>query len=283
MRFREAGWWRKSWLVVAAIALVATACGGGEAPESEGAATSEAGFTTLKPGVLTVGSNIVYQPFEFIDPSTDMPVGFDIDLCTEIAHRLGLDVEFVDNPSFDSLIPSLQNGAYDIVCAATVITPERAGEVNFSDPYFDVQDALVVSVEHAPPGLNGLEDLTEDMIIGLEKNTTLAEFAHENLEGKVKEIREYDNTQFVRLDLVSGRIDAELDNLPAAAYAIATEFKDTLKIVEVFQSIPGAAYGIYANKDNPDLIEAVNQQLAEIRADGTYDEIFAKWFGEIEL
>jgi ABC-type amino acid transport substrate-binding protein len=99
-------------------------------------------FTTLKSGVLKVGSDIPYLPFEFREGGK--LVGFEIDLINEIAKRLGVRTEVVDT-GFDTIFTQLAAGRFDVVVAASTITPEREKEVNFSDGYFKANQSLTVN------------------------------------------------------------------------------------------------------------------------------------------
>lgn len=252
-----------SFLVVPLVVL--TACG------DDG--DNELGLTDE--GVLTVGSNIAYAPFESYE-SGDKAVGFDIELVTAIAENLGLEVRFVNNPSFDALIPSLEDGQYDAVVSAMTINDERKEKINFSDPYFEADQSLAVNVEETPD-LDSADKLTTEMVVGVEKGTTGADYAEENFKDKVKEIRTFEDTQGSLGDLAAGRIQAVVNDFPVSAYAAQTQFKDVIRVAQRFET--GEQYGIGVAKDNTELLDAVNGALADLRADGTYDRIFEKWFG----
>src|ERR1700752_5233274 len=118
-----------------------------------------------KDGVLTVGSNIAYAPFESYKAGEE-GIGFDVELITAIAKGLGLEINLVNNPSFDALIPSLQDGHYDAVISAMTINDERKKQINFSDPYFEADQSFTVNIEKTPD-LDSSEKLTSDMVIGV--------------------------------------------------------------------------------------------------------------------
>jgi ABC-type amino acid transport substrate-binding protein len=111
-------------------------------PPTTGAPVDPAGITTVEAGILKIGSDIPYPPFEDFDASGDA-VGFDVDLMNEIARRLGLEPVWVDT-DFDTIFTQLAQGTWDVVASATTITAEREEMVNFTIPYFNANQALTV-------------------------------------------------------------------------------------------------------------------------------------------
>lgn len=253
------------------VALIAASCGGDDGDGDGG----DSALPVKEQGVLTVGSNVAFAPFEYLEAGE--PVGFDIDLAQEIADRMGLELEIVDNPSFDALIPALQDGQYDIVIAAVTILPEREEVIDFSEPYIEADQGLVINLEQTPDVASSA-DLTSDMILGAQRNTTSSAYAEENFADQVAEIRLFDQTPEALADLAVGRIQVVVADFPAAAFATQTEYEDQLAVVDRLTT--GEQYGIAVSQDKPEILEEVNRILAEMQADGTYDEIFAKWFGE---
>lgn len=270
-------------LFAAALALSFSACdddtttradGDPEPAENGGDDAGDLGLRNE--GVLTVGSNVAYAPFESFE-SGEQAVGFDVDVMTAIAEGLGLELNFQNNPSFDALIPSLEDGQYDAVISAMTINDERKEKIDFSDPYFEADQSLTVNIEETPD-LDSADKLTGDMVIGVEKGTTGADYAEENFGDTVREIRVFDDTQGSLGDLAAGRIQAVVNDFPVSAFAAQGEFKGVIAVVERFET--EEQYGIGVAKGNDALREAINEQLAELRESGEYDEIFEKWFGE---
>src|SRR3990172_3535502 len=151
---------RLLWLALV-IALVAAACGdddGGTTTSatSPSSTTTQAPALTQTPGVLTVGSDVPYPPFEDFD-TTGNVIGFDADLINEIASRLGLTVEWIDT-DFDTIFTQLATGRFDVVASATTITPERAQQVSFTESYYNSQQAFTVNVG-LTPGISSTADL----------------------------------------------------------------------------------------------------------------------------
>ena len=120
---------------VLAVALVLTGCGGGG---GEGGGGGGGGDEAEQ---VKVASDIAYPPFEFNKGGE--PTGFDIDLMNEIAKRANLDVEY-QNVRFDSIIQGLGNNLYDAAISAMTITPEREEQIDFSEPYFNADQSLLV-------------------------------------------------------------------------------------------------------------------------------------------
>jgi ABC-type amino acid transport substrate-binding protein len=277
---------RKRWMAIVALAttltLVAAACGedeeepaGGTGPTAETGATGATGatgetappeITTLQDGILLVGSDIPYPPFEYREGGQE--VGFDVDLITEIASRLGLEVEIVDT-DFATIFTQLSTARFDVVIAASTITPEREEEVNFSDPYYNAQQSLTVQ---EGSGIAVVEDLQPGMVVGVQKRTTGEAWAQENVPDGV-DIRSYPEGPDGYTALEAGQVDAVINDEPVAIAQVAER-----QGLELAQVIPtGESYGIAVNPENEALLAAVNETLAAIIADGTYDTIYAKY------
>jgi lysine-arginine-ornithine-binding protein len=253
------------------VTTVLAGCSSGTKQETGGEAKKPA-LKTLKEGVLTVGSDIAFPPFEFKDEKTQETVGFDIDLMQEVGKRIGLEVVFV-NAVFDSLIAGLNAGKFDCIVSAMTITDERAKQVDFSDPYIDSNQSLAV-VKGSP--IKSVNDL-KGKIVGVQRGTTGEMKANELKESiGFKEIKSYDDTLLAFEDLKAGRVDGVINDLPVSAYLAKKDGG-----FEIVEEIPtGEQYGIAFRKDSDDLREAINKALKDIKEDGTYDQIYAKWFGE---
>jgi ABC-type amino acid transport substrate-binding protein len=243
-------------VLVLAIALTLTGCGGGGQGGGE---------------QITVASDISYPPFEF--EKNGKPVGFDIDLMNEIAKRANLQVEY-QNVAFDGIIPSLGNNLYDAAIAAMTITEAREKKVDFSDPYFNADQSLMVQKGSPIKSVDYIGDGT----VGVQIATTGALMAQEfKQQGKITgEITTFDTITEAFSALENGQIDAVINDLPTSLDKASTS-RGRLKVV---QNIPtGEQYGIAFPKDS-DLVEPVNKALEEIKKDGTYAKIYEKWIGQ---
>ncbi|MBO8142374.1 MAG: basic amino acid ABC transporter substrate-binding protein [Firmicutes bacterium] len=220
--------------------------------------------------VLRVGSDVAYPPFEFVDEETGEFAGFDMDLIREVGRRLGMEVEII-NTAWEGIIPGLLAGDYDVVISAMTITDERAQAVDFSDPYFATGQVIVVRADDT--SVQQPADLT-GKVVAVQIGTT-GQFAAERIEG-VARIDHYPSTPEALLALRLGRADAAVvDELVAMEEARANP--GTLKVVGTPFTVE--YYGIAIRKGRQELLRSINRTLAQIKADGTYDELYAKWFG----
>ena len=281
---------------VAVLALALAACGGNDATDdteapggaettedAEGAATDEAGteeeqavgdpgeLELVNEGTLTVCSDIPYPPFEFEDASAPSGYsGFDIDLVQEIADRLDLELEVLE-VGFDGLQSgaTLAAGQCDLAASAMTITEERAENLNFSDPYYDSLQSLVVP---ADSDISSLEDLAGQSL-GVQRGTTGAMFAQENAPEDT-EIIEFSSGPDLFTAMQAGQVAGGLQDLPVNIERV--EQDDEFQIVAEFDT--GEQYGFAAALGNDALTDAVNATLQEMRDDGTYDEIYDRYF-----
>ena len=270
---------RNSILLLAALLLLGTACGEDPpAPPENGNGTDEttapAEFTTIEEGVLMVGSCLDYPPFESIEGGDE--VGFDVDLAEAIAERLGLTVEWV-RADFDTIFTAVAGGQFDMVAAASTITDERLQTVDFSDPYYNSRQALVVV---SGSDIASTDDIGEGDIVGVQRGTTGKSYAEENLAPQGAEIKTFTAAPDAFRDLEAGGVTAIVNDEPSSADIIEKSFPG----LEIAQPIETEElYGFAFSKDNPELTEAVNGALAEIIEDGTYEQIFMQYFPGVEV
>ena len=262
--------------LTALLLLVGTAlaaCGddddddGGGGGASTTGTTAEADLDLIKDGTLTVASDIPYPPFEQGDPPDYE--GFDIELINEVATRLGLETEIKDLP-FDALLQGQGGGRYDVAIAATTITPAREKKIDFSDPYFNAEQSLLVRKDG---DIKSIDDVTSDTIIGAQDATTGETYANENTDADVRPFQETDDAYQA---LENGQVDAVMNDLPSTE-SVAEDNPD-LEVVETFDT--GEEYGIIFGQDQDALLEQVNGALQEIKDDGTLDELYKKWFSK---
>jgi len=262
------------------LALGAAACGGdtaqeepsSAASEQESAAGSESGSGSApgdlglaEEGTLVVGSDINFEPFEFVENGEN--TGFDIELMNEIASRLGLEVEYV-NTSFDTIFTQLASGDFDAIVSAITITEERQETIAFTDPYFAANQAIAAPVDSDIAGPDDLAGLD----VGVQAGTTGLDYATENFTEAT--IQEFPTSDAAFTALGAGQIDAVFIDLPVVAAQAASDDAVTLA-AEVDTD---ERYGIGVQQDNTALVEAINTQLEEIIADGTYEQLYGNWF-----
>jgi polar amino acid transport system substrate-binding protein len=246
------------------LVLVGAACRQQAAPPTDrGTAAPE--VTTLEEGVLTVGTALPYAPFEY-GPSDDLK-GFDVEIMDEIASRIGgLETEWVNSP-FDTIFTDLAAGQFDVVISGATITPEREEQVNFSDPYFLSLQALVVQGDS---GISSFDDLGEGDSVSVQSGTTGEIWAEENLQPNGVELRAFpdypDVYNALEADQVDGVVYDESSAIPETFNRPGLEVVETVNTNEF--------YGIAVDPNNQDLLDAINQALADMMEDGTYDEIY---------
>lgn len=270
--------WASLLAVLLAFALVA-GCGGDD--EEEGADTGATGtaetgatdgvpeFSTVEEGVLTVGSDVPFSPFEFREG--DELTGFDVELMEEIASRLGIsEVRWVDT-SFDTIFTQLAGGRFDAVASATTITEERAEIVNFSEPYYLAQQALTVNVAETPD-IASVEDLSSGDVVAVQQGTTGEIWARENVPDGV-DIRSFPEAPDTYTALEAGNVTAVIFDEPSALSE--AERRADLEVVETIDT--GERYGFPVNPENEPLLEAINTVLAAMIEDGTYAQIYANY------
>jgi polar amino acid transport system substrate-binding protein len=187
-----------------------------------------------------------------------------------IADAAGFEVEFV-NTRWDGIFVALASGEFDAVISAATITPERAETVDFSDPYFDAGQVIVVRQDEMD--ISGPEDLA-GKAVGVQIGTTGDIWLTENTEATVNR---YDENTLAFQALADSDVDAAVADSPTAAEIVKQNPEMNLKL------LPGVyteeQYGIAVNKDKPELLEAINAGLAQAKASGKYDEIYDKYFG----
>jgi polar amino acid transport system substrate-binding protein len=258
--------------VLGALALTLAACGSED--EGDGADDGPAGgggpqFETLEEGILQVGSCLDYRPFEYFEKGSEEPTGFDVELTEAIATQLDLEVEWV-RADFDTIFTAVDAGQFDMVAAASTITPERQETVDFSDPYYNARQALTVQ----SGGPASTDELGEGDTVGVQKGTTGADWARDNLAPQGVTVRTFTAVTDAFTNLEGGQVDGIINDEPSSAAEI--EQRPGLELVESIDT--DEHYGFAFSKDNPDLTRAVNDALQAVIADGTYQQIFEKYF-----
>lgn len=266
---------------VAALALALSGCGGSagpassaaSAPASEAASTPAVDYKLVTPGTLTVCSDIPYKPFEYEDPTTDTGyTGFDVEIMGAIAQKLGLQLKVIKT-DFDALQSgtALVANQCDVGASAMTITDERKKNLDFADPYYDSLQSLLVKADSGITNLAG----TAGKKIGLQKGSTGKSYATKNAP-QGAELIDFPDDGKLWIALKAGQVDAILQDQPVNHQHEVDD--PTYKIVETYDT--NEQYGFALAKDKkPELLAAINATLAALRADGTYDTIYKKYFG----
>lgn len=214
---------------------------------------------------LIVGTDVGFEPFEYI--KNGETVGFDIDLVQEMANDLDREL-VIEQVAFDGLLAALQAGRIDVVAAGMTATEERAKSVNFSDPYYEASQMIIVKRDNLE--IKSKADLAHKKI-GVQLGTTGDEM--------VGEIEDAEKVQFpavpaVLQELSNGRIDAViLDNAPAEKY-----LKNKPELKMLTEKLSAENYALAFNKKDVEILRGANRTIARIKQDGTYDSMLDKYF-----
>ncbi|MDJ0568176.1 MAG: ABC transporter permease subunit [Pleurocapsa sp. MO_192.B19] len=220
-------------------------------------------------GVLKVGTEPAFPPFEMQAPDGKGFTGFDIDLFKAIGEEADLEIQFQSMP-FDGLIPALQSKTIDAAISGMTISAERAQTVDFTRPYF--QSGLAIAVrKESKNEIKSFADL-ENKKIAVAIGTTGAQEA-----GKIPgaEIFTFDNSALALQELSNGKVDAVVNDAPVTLYAIKVGNLNNVEVVG--ELLTEEYYGIALPQNSPNL-EKVNSALDELLKTGRYREIYQKWF-----
>lgn len=231
-------------------------------------ATTEAADKT-EGGVLVFGTNAEFPPFEYVGDDGE-PDGFDVALIKAVGEKLGMEVQ-VENMEFDSLVSSIGN-RIDGAIAGMTVTDERKEQVDFSNPYYEAVQFVIVSADSDIATVDDLKNKT----IGSQLGTT-GMFLSEDIEGATAQT--YNRAIDAVNDLVNGRVDAVIiDKNPAEVFN--TKFEGKVKIID------GAEFGFETEEyaialpKGSELVDQINQALEDLKADGTFDALVAQYIGE---
>ena len=254
-----------------ALATVLTACGSDDGGDSAGDTGSggDSGLTTVASGTLTVCSDVPYPPFEDFDDTSESGFkGFDIDIVQAIADGLELELAVKDS-SFDALQSgqALNANQCDMAASAMSITEERQAAIDFSDGYYDSEQSLLVAEGSEIASIDDLDGVK----VGVQQGTTGKVYAEENASGA--ELVSFPSDAEMFQAIKAGQVEALLQDLPVN---INHQDQGGFSVVETYST--DEQYGLAMKKGNTALVDAVNEQLSEMRDDGTYDEIYNTYF-----
>lgn len=221
--------------------------------------------------VIVPGTASGFPPFEYTEDGE--LVGFDVDLAEEAIDRAGYEVGDWVDIEFDSLIPSLTEGDVDLIAAAMTITEERAQTIAFSDPYYESNQA-VLGREGGDVNPSSPEDL-EGLRVGAQSGTTGEDEVEALIEDGVvaeDDYRQYDNYTLAVQDLENGNVDVIVLDIP-----VARNFAESRSVEIAFEIETGEEFGFGMRQDD-DRLSDVNDALAEIQEDGTYEDLVEEWF-----
>ena len=250
------------------MVMLAAGCGSGS---SSGPATTAGGVKLVAAGKLTTCTHLPYAPFQFSEGGK--VVGFDIDMMDLVAKKLGVTQTVVDTP-FEGIKSGqdLNTGKCDIAAAGMTIKPERAKVIDFSVPYFNATQAMLIK---KGAGYVSLESL-KGKKLGVQSGTTGKDYvASKNPAGVT--VTEFEDLATLQQALATDQIQGAVDDLPVWTDYIK---KNPGKFEIGAEFNTGEQYGFGVKKGgNPVLLKTVNEVITAAKTDGTYNTIYEKWFG----
>jgi len=251
-----------------AATFVLAACG----KKEEAPAPAAVASAPAPARVYVVGTDAAYAPFESQNEKGEI-VGFDIEVVQAVAAKAGIEVKFVNTP-WEGIFNALGQGDRDMVVSAVTITEERKGTMDFSDPYFDAQQLIAVKETSKVAKFADLKRLK----VGVQTGTTGDEAVSKLLGKTSTNIKRFESTPLALKELEAGGVDAVVADNGVIIHYVANNPGGKFKTVADKDFVP-EQYGIALKKGNTELLAKINKGLAEIKADGSYDAIFSKYFG----
>ena len=236
--------------------------------------TDDSGLGLVTEGSITFAVSPDYPPFENLEDGEY--VGLDMDLGRAIAEQLGLECVYT-NLDFDGIVPAIAAGGQaDAGLSGISITPDREKQVNFSEPYYiDNQAVAVPSSSTDVTEDNAAEVLnTAEMTIAVQSGSTGADFAAENFPNAEQLAFPQFTDAFAAVS--AGQANAVCGNLAVVEQMLAGAYTD---LHVVLTSATGEEYAIAVNKDNPELLNAINDAITTLKDDGTIDELISANMG----
>ncbi|MFW5801833.1 MAG: basic amino acid ABC transporter substrate-binding protein [Spirochaeta sp.] len=224
---------------------------------------------TGRPESLVIATDATWPPMEYVNEDREI-VGFDIDLIKAVGEATGVDIE-IQNTAWDGIFAGLLNGDYDAVISSVTITEERQRSMDFSTPYLNAGQVLIVSAD--TEDVTTLSDLSGQSV-GAQIGTT-GFFEAQETPGV--EALSYDEIGLAIEDLANGQIAGVVADAPIAAdYVLQNEnYRDTLKIVG--EPFTDEYFGIAVRQDNERVLSVINEGLEELRSSGRIEELEDKW------
>lgn len=254
--------------------LSITACSSNNTSSSSSAADSAVSKNPAVPDVLRVAAEMTYPPFEYMDTDGVTPIGVDVELAYALGEKLGCKVEMV-NTGWDGIFAGLTKGDYDVVISAVTIIPDRLVDFDFSDPYIENWQSLIVMADGdvkpaSPSELAGLR-------VGYQEETTSDIFLTDFIAKNNIEVNtfEYASVMNAYDDLAANRLDAVICDS-----TVATKYLADAKYEQSWIQTEGEPeqFAVCMPKGSTELQAAINDALAQCKADGTLTKIFNTYF-----
>ena len=247
-----------------------------------------AGSCSQNGNVLKVATNAEFPPYESLNENNEI-VGFDADLITMIAEKMGMKVEW-QNMDFDGVVSAVSSGSCDAAISGLTINPNRQKSVDFSKPYYTgAAQILIVRQDDSVFTGTTKEELDEQLknkTIGVCEGFTGVNYAQgdpdwpfDPIEGATVKI--YTNISLAIADLKNKTVDVIImDDTPAKKAAATDENKEAVRVIDVPLTIEN--YAIAVKKGNSELLEKIDKALKELQDAGEVDKLFEKWDIEVK-
>lgn len=258
--------YKSLWLApLSAAILMLAGCSNSTAPTEDGAADATEG----KQATIKIATESSFKPFSYTDADGKL-IGYEIELIEALCTQMKADCDIISQ-DWDGLIPGLNAQKFDAIMAGISITPERQEVIEFSDPYFYTSIILI--------GKKG-DDISVDGLKGQPVASQRATVASQYLQDEHAEadIKLYDTQDNAYLDLTSGRVRAMMSDKVTGTDWLNTPAGKDYEVKGQEITTDKDAMGIGFRKGDP-LVAKFNKALAEIRANGTYDQISGSYFG----
>lgn len=221
--------------------------------------------------VLRVATEPSFAPFEFQEEGSGEFTGFDMELIRAVGKQAGYKV-VISNMGFDALIPALKAKNIDLAIAGMTITEERKQQVLFSDPYYT--SGLIIMTRKDNDSIKSIKDL-DGKVVAAQIGTSGEKKARSIKNAKIVS---FNTNSEASMEVVNKGADASINDAPVVGYYLVQGGDKTCKTVG--EKMEAEEYGMAMRMDNIQLQKDINKALAEIKANGEYDKIYKKWFGE---
>ncbi|MBT3067116.1 MULTISPECIES: basic amino acid ABC transporter substrate-binding protein [unclassified Rhodoferax] len=218
---------------------------------------------------LVVASSATYRPFAYETPSKEI-VGYDIDMIKAVAHKAGLQIKIVNTP-WTGIFAALNNGDVDLVISGVTINDKRKQSYDFTAPYFEARQLIAVPSNSTAKGLKDLAGKK----IGVVTGSTADDMSSREFGKTNPDIRRFESTPVVISELVNNGLDAAMGDNGVIAFRVQ-EHKGLKTVADA--SFPKEYFGIVVKQGNKALLDKLNTGLAAVKADGSYAQIYKKWF-----
>ena len=226
----------------------------------------------MERGKLRVGMEPGYMPFEMTNKKGEI-VGFDVDMAKRMAKAMGVELELVST-AWDGIIPALITKKFDIIMSGMTLTQERNMKISFASPYIVIGQSILIDKKLSGK-VKSYKDLNDKKFKVASKLGTTGEQAVKRMIPNASYIS-FETEQEGVMDLLNGKVDAFVYDLPFNAIAFAQKGQGKIELLDTPFTYEPLAMAV--NKGDADFLNWLNNFMNQIRNDGTYDKIYAKWF-----